>query len=149
MAGLEPGFRVSHRVPAHAASTGSQRAALAVGDSLRHRRDIEEAYLAAIGSAQQEIIIASAYFFPGRRFRRALVRAAARDVRVVLLLQGRVEYVLLHYASHALYGPLLEAGVEVYEYHKRLMHAKGAALGAPWRTAGSSNTDPFSLMAAA
>jgi cardiolipin synthase len=148
LARLEHRWRVSHPVPPHAASVGSQRAALVVRDNLRHRRDIEEAYLAAIGSAQQEIIIASAYFFPGRSFRRALVRAAARDVRVVLLLQGRVEYVLLHYASHALYGPLLEAGVEIYEYHKSFMHAKVAVIDGHWATVGSSNIDPFSLMLA-
>src|SRR6266571_373902 len=135
-------------VPPRVERAGSQRAALAVRDNLRHRRDIEEAYLAAIASAQEEIIIASAYFFPGRRFRRALVGAAARRVRVVVLLQGRVEYVLLHYASHALYGPLLEAGVEIYEYHKSFMHAKVAVVDGHWATVGSSNIDPFSLMLA-
>jgi len=148
LARLEHHWRVSHPVPPHVAHAGSQRAALIVRDNLRHRRDIEEAYLAAIGSAREEIIIASAYFFPGRRFRRALVRAAAREVRVVLLLQGRVEYVLLHYASHALYGPLLEAGVEIYEYHKSFMHAKVAVIDGHWATVGSSNIDPFSLMLA-
>jgi cardiolipin synthase len=148
LARLAHAWRVSHPVPPQVARVGSQRAALVVRDNLRHRRDIEGAYLAAIGSAQEEIIIASAYFFPGRRFRRALVRAAARRVRVVLLLQGRVEYVLLHYASHALYGPLLEAGVEIYEYHKSFMHAKVAVIDGHWATVGSSNIDPFSLMLA-
>jgi cardiolipin synthase len=148
LARLEHGWRVSHPVPLHLARAGSQRAALVVRDNLRHRRDIEEAYLAAIGSAQQEIIIASAYFFPGTRFRRALVRAAARGVRVVLLLQGRVEYVLLHYASRALYGTFLEAGVEIYEYHRSFMHAKVAVIDGHWATVGSSNIDPFSLMLA-
>src|SRR5437773_2614426 len=109
MARLEHRSRVSHPVPPHVARAGSERAALAVRDNLRHRRDIEDAYLAAITSAQQEIIIASAYFFPGRRFRRALVAAAARRVRAVGLLQGRVEYVLLYSASRALYGTLPEA----------------------------------------
>jgi cardiolipin synthase len=148
MARIEHGWRVSHPVPPHLARAGSQRAALVVRDNLRHRRDIEETYLAAIQSAQQEIIIASAYFFPGTRFRRALVRAAARRVRVVLLLQGRVEYVLLHYASRALYGTLLEAGMEIYEYHRSFMHAKVAVIDGHWATVGSSNIDPFSLMLA-
>src|SRR6266496_4232996 len=148
LARLEHGWRVSHPVPPHVAHAGSERAALAVRDNLRHRRDIEEAYLAAIAAAQEEIVIASAYFFPGRRFRRALVGAAARRVRVVLLLQGRVEYVLLHYASHALYGPLLEAGVEIYEYHRSFMHAKVAVIDGHWATVGSSNIDPFSLLLA-
>jgi len=148
LARLQHGLRVSHPVPPHLARAGSQRAALAVRDNLRHRRDIEEAYLAAIGSAQEEVIIASAYFFPGRRFRRALIGAAARGVRVVLLLQGRVEYVLLYYASRALYGTLLEAGVEIYEYQKSFMHAKVAVIDGHWATVGSSNIDPFSLLLA-
>jgi cardiolipin synthase len=125
---------------------GEQRAALVTRDNLRHRRDIEQAYLNAIAGAKQEIIIANAYFLPGRNFRRALVNAAARGVRVILLLQGRVEYVLLHYASRALYGYFLDAGVEIYEYHKSFMHAKVAVMDGYWATVGSSNIDPFSML---
>jgi len=148
LARLQRRWRVK-RSPAPAiARKGSQRAAFVVRDNVRHRSDIEEAYLAAIGSAAQEIILASAYFFPGIRFRRALVAAAERGVRVVVLLQGRVEYVLLHYASRALYGMLLEAGVEIYEYHRSFLHAKVAVVDGHWATVGSSNIDPFSLMLA-
>jgi cardiolipin synthase len=152
---LEHGLRVSHpirtgghSIPQHASRPGGQRAALVVRDNVRHRRDIEEAYLAAIRSAKEEIVIANAYFFPGIRFRRALAAAAARGVRVILLLQGRVEYVLLHYASRALYGTLLEAGVQIYEYHRSFMHAKVAVIDEHWATVGSSNIDPFSLLLA-
>ena len=102
-------------------------------------------YLEAIASAREEIIIANAYFLPGIRFRRALGNAAGRGVRVVLLLQGRVEYMLMHYASRALYGTLLDAGVEIHEYHKSFMHAKVAVIDGSWATVGSSNIDPFSL----
>ena len=125
---------------------GNQRAALVVRDNFRHRSDIEDAYLAAIQAARDEIIIANAYFFPGRRFRQALINAARRGVQVTLLLQGRVEYVLLYYASRALYGTLLEAGVEIREYHKSFMHAKVAVIDGHWATVGSSNIDPFSLL---
>jgi cardiolipin synthase len=127
---------------------GHQRAALVVRDNLSHRSDIEDAYLAAIAEAREEVIIANAYFFPGARFRHALRAAARRGVRVVLLLQGRVEYMLLHYASRALYGSLLDAGVEIYEYHKSFLHAKVAVIDRRWATVGSSNIDPFSLMLA-
>jgi len=125
---------------------GFQRAAFLVRDNFRHRSDIEDAYLEAIEGAEEEIVIASAYFFPGRRFRRALTQAAARGVRVVLLLQGRVEYVLLHYASRALYGALLDAGVEIQEYTRSFLHAKVAVVDGEWATVGSSNIDPFSLL---
>lgn len=117
-------------------------------DNLRHRRDIERAYLKAITGAQREIIIANAYFLPGRAFRRALNRAVQRGVRVVLLLQGKVEYRLQHYATHALYGQLLVAGVEIYEYQASYMHAKVAVVDGKWATVGSSNIDPFSLLLA-
>lgn len=127
---------------------GSQRAAFVMRDNLRHRRDIEQAYLYAIAHARSEIIIANAYFLPGGNFRRALGAAARRGVRVVLLLQGRVEYRLQHYATHALYGSLLDAGIEIYEYHKSYLHAKVAVIDRHWATVGSSNIDPFSLLLA-
>ena len=130
------------------APRGGQRAAFVVRDNIAHRRDIEQAYLAAIGRARSEILIASAYFFPGVSFRRALTDAAARGVRVILLLQGRVEYVLLHYASRALYGAFLDAGIEIHEYHQSFMHAKVAVIDRYWATVGSSNIDPFSLLLA-
>lgn len=119
--------------------------ALLIRDSLRHRRDIERAYLRAIVGARKEIIIANAYFLPGRVFRRALTQAAKRGVRVVLLLQGRVEYWIQHYATQALYDRLLAAGIEIYEYQASHLHAKVAVIDGIWATVGSSNIDPFSL----
>ena len=131
-----------------APARGDCRAALVLRDSLRHRRDIEDAYLEQIGRAPIEVVIANAYFFPGRHFRRALRAAAARGVRVVLLLQGRVEYVLLHYASRALYRGLLKAGVEIHEYQRSFLHAKVAVFDSRVATVGSSNIDPFSFLMA-
>lgn len=117
-------------------------------DNVRHRRDIERAYLNAIESARHEIIIANAYFLPGGTFRLSLTQAAMRGVRVVLLLQGRVEYWIQHYATHALYDELLGAGVEIYEYQPSYLHAKVAVVDGSWATVGSSNIDPFSLLLA-
>jgi cardiolipin synthase len=124
----------------------SRRTSFLVRDNIRHRRDIEDAYLQAIKQAQFEIILANAYFLPGLNFRHALLDAAGRGVRVVLLLQGRADHRLLHYASQALYGSFLSAGIKIYEYHQSLMHAKVAVIDAHWATVGSSNLDPFSLL---
>jgi len=125
--------------------TQDEPVALVLRDNVRHRRDIERAYLQAMSGAQREIIIANAYFLPGRAFRRTLRLAARRGIRVVLLLQGKVEYRLQHYATHALYGQLLSAGVEIYEYQPSYLHAKVAVVDGHWATVGSSNIDPFSL----
>ena len=125
---------------------GRMRSAFLVRDNIRHRRDIEDAYLQEIEQAQSEIIVANAYFFPGLNFRHALLDASGRGVRVVLLLQGKMDHPLLQYASHALYGGFLEAGIEIYEYRLSIMHAKVAVIDEHWATVGSSNLDPFSLL---
>lgn len=128
------------------APAGSMRAAFVVRDNIRHRRDIEAAYLRAIRRAKSEIILANPYFLPGHHFRHALLDAAARGVRVALLLQGRIEYPLPYYAARALYGVFLDAGIEIHEYHRSVMHAKVAVVDGRWATVGSSNIDPFSLL---
>lgn len=125
---------------------GGVSAAFVTRDNINHRRDIEDAYLNTINQARSEIIIANAYFLPGRSFRQALIAAAQRGVKVTLLLQGRVEYLLLHYATRALYGIFLDAGIEIYEYHRSFLHAKVAVADGFWATVGSSNIDPFSLL---
>lgn len=127
---------------------GDHHAWFAFRDNVSHRRDIEREYLTAILAAKEEILIANAYFFPGRRFRRALLRARRHGVKVRLLLQGRQEYLLQHYATRALYGTLLDAGVELYEYRPSFLHAKVAVVDGTWATVGSSNIDPFSLLLA-
>jgi len=127
---------------------GLMQAAFLVRNNIRHRRDIETAYLQAIEQAQCEIILANAYFLPGLNFRHALVDAAGRGVRVVLLLQGKMDHPVFHFASHALYGSFLAAGIEIYEYHKSLLHAKVAVIDGHWATVGSSNLDPFSMLLA-
>jgi cardiolipin synthase len=123
-------------------------AQLVLRDNVRHRTHIERTYRKAIGAARHDIIVANAYFFPGLRLRRALVMAARRGVRVRLLLQGQYEYFLPYRAARQLYGQLMAAGVEIYEYHASYLHAKVAVVDGKWLTVGSSNLDPFSLLLA-
>jgi len=128
------------------AGIGNVSAAFLIRDNLRHRRDIEIAYLHALQNAHDEILIANAYFLPGRLFRRALIQAARRGVKVTLLLQGQVEHALIHYATLALYARLMRGGVHIVEYRRSFLHAKVAVVDRQWATIGSSNLDPFSLL---
>jgi cardiolipin synthase len=132
----------------HEPLPGGVRAALMLRDNLLHRRSIERAYTAALASAQRDVLIACAYFIPGRRFRAALVDAARRGVGVRLLLQGRIEHVIQFYAQHALYGQLLAGGVRINLYTRSFLHAKAAVIDDDWATVGSSNLDPYSLLMA-
>ena len=140
-------LKLPEAVTSEVARHGITRAMFVLRDNFRFRRTIERWYLRSIAHAHREVLIACAYFFPGVRMRRALVLAAGRGVRVRLLLQGRVEYRLQHYASQALYDELLRAGIEIIEYRKSFLHAKVAVIDDA-ATVGSSNIDPFSLLLA-
>ena len=126
----------------------STRADLVLRDNLRHRTRIERAYRQAIGEAKTDVIIANAYFLPGRKIRQGLIHAAQRGVRVRLLLQGRYEYFMQYHAARVVYGKLLAAGVEIIEYRVSFLHAKVAVIDGHWATVGSSNLDPLSLLLA-
>lgn len=128
--------------------SSAARAGLMLRDNLRHRSRIERAYLRAIGRAREEVLIANAYFVPGRRLRLALERAAQRGVRVTLLLQGRYEYFMQYYASRTVCASLVRAGVSIHEYAPSFLHAKVAVIDGHWATVGSSNLDPLSLLLA-
>lgn len=134
-------FNIAHKQ----STAGNMRAAFLVRDNVKHRRDIEDAYLSVIESAQSEITIANAYFLPGLRFRHALRNAVDRGVTVKLLLQQRTEYLFLDFATRALYTSFLSQGIHIYEYHKSHMHSKVAVIDQRFSIVGSSNIDPFSL----
>ncbi len=126
-------------------------AALVLRDNVRFRRSIEGNYRLAIGLAKSEILIANAYFIPGVQLQRALKRAARRGVRITLLLQGRYEYFMQYHASRAVYGVMLQAGIQIIEYDASFLHAKVAVMdsaGGALATVGSSNLDPLSLLLA-
>ncbi|MFC5498335.1 cardiolipin synthase ClsB [Caenimonas terrae] len=147
---LRAGRPGRHAAPAPAAGEPVHlaKAALVPRDNVRNRTRIERAYRRAIGQARSEVIIANAYFVPGRRMRNALVQAARRGVTVQILLQGRYEYFMQYYAARPIYGTLLAAGVEIYEYAPSFLHAKVAVIDGEWSTVGSSNLDPLSLLMA-
>ena len=141
--------RQAHHTPeARGSADHAMNAALVLRDNVRNRSRIEISYRKAIGGARNEIIIANAYFFPGRKLQKGLIHAAHRGVRVRLLLQGRYEYFMQFHATRPVYGALLAAGVEIYEYSLSFHHAKVAVIDGHWATVGSSNLDPLSLLLA-
>lgn len=129
----------------HQRYAGSSRVMLAIRDNTRHTSDIEDHYLRAIRSANQRLVIANAYFFPGYRMLRELRHAARRGVQVVLVLQGEPDMPWVRNCSTFLYSYLLRSGVVIHEYCKRPLHGKVALMDSEWVTVGSSNLDPLSL----
>ena len=137
--------RLKQAPPVDRESVGDVEAVLITRDNRRHTSDIEREYLAAIRAARKRIVIANAYFFPGYRLIKELRRAARRGVDVRLILQGEPDMPIVKTAATMLYHHLLHAGVRIYEYCDRPLHAKVALMDDEWTTVGSSNLDPLSL----
>ncbi|MDF0677675.1 MAG: phospholipase D-like domain-containing protein [Nitrosomonas sp.] len=97
--------------------------------------------------ARREIILAVAYFLPGKHFRQALPGQHSEVFQSCYSAAGKIGIPLAAYA-HAPLWPLLDAGISIYEYRHGYLHAKVAVIDSAWSTVGSSNTDPFSLLLA-
>ncbi len=126
-------------------AAGGADAIFVTRDNEVHTTAIEHHYRIALRAARERVVIANAYFFPGWRLVRALRRAAARGVRVSLILQGEPDMPIVKTAARLLYDHLLRAGVHIYEYCDRPLHGKVAVVDREWATVGSSNLDPLSL----
>lgn len=109
------------------------------------RLPLKQMLLNRMRGAGQRIWIASAYFIPSAKIRRALRRAAAQGTDVRLLLPGPVtDHPAVRHASRRYYARLLRHGVRVFEYQHRFMHSK-VTLADDWTTIGSSNLDRWNF----
>jgi cardiolipin synthase len=96
-----------------------------------------------LASAQKTISITTPYFLPDKSLTRELCRAIEeRGVRVRILVPGRkADHILTRSTSRGAYGPLLQAGAEVYEYQPAMIHAKVLCIDGRWSVVGSTNFD--------
>lgn len=106
---------------------------------------IQRGFIQQARRAEESIWIMTAYFVPSRRLRRVLVYAAQRGVDVRLLLPGPItDHPGVRYAGRRFYHSLLEAGVRIFEYQPRFLHAK-VFLCDDWVSLGSCNMDRWNL----
>jgi cardiolipin synthase len=98
-------------------------------------------FLLSIGSAKKSIAITNAYFIPDEVMTEELVKAAARGVRVMILVPGKIDSQITYATSRRHYGPLLLGGVQIFEYQVCLLHAKTMVVDGVWATIGSTNFD--------
>jgi len=99
-------------------------------------------YLLAVAAATKTIDLQAAYFIPDKLMNDALVEATKRGVKIRLLVPDRhIDSALIRVASKRQWGPLLAAGVEIYEYEKTMMHNKMLILDRLMVSVGSTNFD--------
>lgn len=113
--------------------------------SAREHRDILQSLLRSLKGARHRIWLATPYFLPTWKVRRALRKAASRGVEVRLLLTGQhTDNQPVRYAGQGYYPALLRAGVRIFEYQPRFTHLK-MVLVDEWVSVGSCNFDYWNL----
>lgn len=110
-----------------------------VNDWVYRRWQITHHYSLMTKKAKKEITIISAYFFPRRVFMHQLAEAAARGVKVRLILPKLSDWPSYILASEFLYAYFLKNGVEIYQWKKSILHGKLATIDGEWATIGSFN----------
>jgi cardiolipin synthase A/B len=101
--------------------------------------------ISAVFNSETNVYITDAYFAPDHQMRRALEKAARRGVDVRLLLPSQSDEPFIVSAQRSHYNDLLEAGVKIFEWSGKMLHAKTATIDGVWSTVGTSNLDWWSI----
>jgi cardiolipin synthase len=99
-------------------------------------------YLLALAAARKSILLSMAYFVPDQVTVQMLIEAVKRGVTVRMIVPGRyIDAAIVRRASRASWGPLLRAGIEIYEYQPTMFHCKVMVVDGVWTSVGSTNFD--------
>jgi cardiolipin synthase len=99
-------------------------------------------YLMSIACARKTVRISNAYFVPDDLSVQTLAEAAKRGVKVEIIVPGKyIDTHLVRRAGRSRWGPLLEAGIAIYEYEPTMYHCKVMVVDERWTTVGSTNFD--------
>ena len=105
-------------------------------------------YLMAIAATRESLDIHASYFVPDELVVRALRMALKRGVRIRVLVPGEhIDSETVRIASRAIWGDLLQAGMEIHVYTPTMMHVKTLIADGLLVSVGSTNFDmrSFSL----
>lgn len=95
----------------------------------------------AVHMAREELIITTPYFVPDDGTLAALTTAAIRGVRTIIVVPARNDSPLVALASRSFYDTLMDAGVEVHEYTRGLLHAKTITVDRDFALVSTANLD--------
>ena len=107
---------------------------------------MELMYLLSITSADRTIRLSSSYFVPNDVAVGSFIEAAQRGVKVQIITPGKyIDSEAVRKASRAKWGPMLEAGIEIYEYQPTMYHVKAMIVDDFMVSVGSTNFDDRSF----
>jgi cardiolipin synthase len=116
-------------------------------DWVKRKQEITRTYTEIFKSAQHSITIVCAYFLPGTKFRQLLKKAAARGVKIRVVMASISDVPASKYAERYLYRWMLRHHFELYEYQPTVLHAKMAIADNKLLTIGSYNINNISRYA--
>ena len=103
-------------------------------------------YLLSIASATGSIRLQAAYFVPDELAIATFVAACKRGVKIEIIVPGpNMDAKIVQRASRSLWGALLDAGVQIYEYQPTMYHCKVMIVDDLWVSVGSTNFDDRSF----
>ena len=95
-----------------------------------------------IASAHKSILITTPYFLPDQSLRDELIRARKRGVQIQIITPGKKsDHMVTRSSSERSFGPLLQNGIQVFEYQPAMIHAKILIVDGAWSVVGSTNFD--------
>lgn len=113
-------------------------------DERLSRHALDHLLREAVEQARERCWVTAAYFIAPPWLRKALAKAARRGVEVRVVTAGRTDNHLARAAKRHVYGELLKSGVEIYEMHDRMLHAKHLVIDDDFSFVGSYNMDRWS-----
>ena len=122
---------------------GAQQAQVMLSSPGGGGESMQLLYLLSITAAVKSIHLANSYFVPDNVEAEALAAAARRGAKVQVIVPGpHMDNKIVRRASRSGWGPLLRAGVEIYEYQPTMYHVKSMVVDGLWTTVGSTNFAP-------
>ena len=116
-------------------------------DWVKRKSEVWNTYRSLFAAANESITIMSSYFLPGRTYRKLLSRAAAKGVKVRVILAGKSDVPISKNAERYLYDWLLQKNIEIYEFETTVLHAKMSVADNNMVTIGSFNVNNISAYA--
>ena len=102
--------------------------------------DVRLMNLLSIAAARKNIRLSAAYYVPDALTTQEFLEAVRRGVQVEIIVPGaETDSAIVKHASRGKWGPLLQAGVKIYEYEPTMYHAKVMIIDDVWVSVGSAN----------
>jgi len=121
---------------------GAQLAQMLQSSPAEGSENIRLMYMLSIAAARYRLRLEQSYFVPDDLITTMLAAAARRGVAVEVITVGvHTDNPQVRRASRARWGPLLDAGVRIFEYKPTNLHSKIMVVDGLWSSVGSANFD--------